>query len=242
MSAEGSPDIWGPALTLLAGGTVAATAITLFSNWLLKRREERLDISKQKMSEITKSMPNYTQMASYYKALAVQLSEQKKDQTICLYYTCRALCLQRQLFIKVGAFQLDDLDAESILAKLSGELLTTLSKELSITERLKLTDLISETSTFDDFLNTISLPHNQALVQRFYSWLNTSNSLQELSKNCTWFRDLLIFEINHVYELWYGTNPEYYNKDTLKPELFKYLEEKHPLFANRIRNYRIRNY
>ncbi len=51
--------------TILVSGGVITTVFTLFANWLIKRRQQRVDMSKIKIQTITKVVPLYNQIALY---------------------------------------------------------------------------------------------------------------------------------------------------------------------------------
>jgi hypothetical protein len=66
----------------ISGGGVAVALIEWLRDWMIQRREQYLDISKIKIETISKSLPYYSQMASYSFELSFELANVDRQNEI----------------------------------------------------------------------------------------------------------------------------------------------------------------
>jgi hypothetical protein len=93
--------------TILVSGGVITTVLTLFANWLIKRRQQRVDMSKIKIQTITKVVPLYNQIALYNSSnLSYELGKdnQDRDAVLMLYYICNIMNIRKQIIKRLEIF------------------------------------------------------------------------------------------------------------------------------------------
>jgi hypothetical protein len=69
------------------------------------------------------------------------------------------------------------------------------------------------------------------LIKRLQLWIYRENVVSELEGNCRWFAQLIMYELNHVYWIWYNEPPDL---SKISPDLLNYLANKHPKYYHRI--------
>jgi hypothetical protein len=87
-------------LTILLTGGLITTGLTLFVNWLIKRRQQRVDMSKIKIQTITQVAPLYNQISLYNSCnLSHELNKpnQDRDDVLMMYYICNTMNIREQI-------------------------------------------------------------------------------------------------------------------------------------------------
>jgi|SRR5918992_6234296 hypothetical protein len=111
-------------ITTLAAISVAAAIIAALTNWLIRNRQEFIEISKYRMESISKTRA-YSQLIRYYSSVAslfgyaIKYGRERVDSTLLLYYICCIHYLHRKSLEQVGDLQLANLDGEKFVATFS---------------------------------------------------------------------------------------------------------------------------
>jgi hypothetical protein len=213
------------------------------NNKLIKEREEYIELSKEKIRIISELVPWYVDMASYYGSLSSQfgvaLEKAKKENSTvvsidterCLFYIARIFYLEEKISAK-GNFQFCDTKAEKLVATLNYELTLCMfgleeyesnESHLAYKDKSVLSSVVYDNNTkealpYYKFFDTLN---NHSEGSRFKGWLNGLTPLQfeRLRKHSKWTKDLIIFELNHIYEVFYNQKPnpkEYLDEEFLK--------------------------
>jgi hypothetical protein len=223
---------WLDAILAILGAGGVTAALTAFFDYRKKRRDETFEMAKEKLDVIGKSLPIYIQLLSLYTKLGDYLKSSSPDGKQCLYFLCRILYHQNSIFKTYGSLQLDDLDAETLVASLGNEILGVVMKKFGRQKIATMTKLVGD-KDYDTFLT--DLPSHDKLYCEFETWLFEYNStlppgstrtLKNLGNKCKWYSELILFELNYIYRYWYGENPRFYS---LTPELVNYLESDYKL-------------
>jgi hypothetical protein len=218
------------ALILAGVGSLIGTLTTLLANWLLKRREETVEMSKIKMNSVTEAIPIYGVLAGIYSGLHYESvkrkdTKQKQDKRLLFHHVCDILRLDRIIFYKNGGLILDDLDAEEIINAFGYVLYDTLSKEFDKEGLSKMRKLVKDTE-FHEFCDKITKGDDKELYEKFVRWYTTltNEELTNLENKSKWINEILIFEINSIFSRWYKRKSQF---SDLSEELQKYLLETH---------------
>jgi hypothetical protein len=76
--------------------------------------------------------------------------------------------------------------------------------------------------------------NEKELYEKFKNWLSneiTQEHLNDLAEKSEWYSCLLMFELNHMYQLWYNEEPSFM---ALPPKLQKYLFDNNRNYHNRL--------
>lgn len=230
--------LWVTVLSTLALGSIASVIISGRINNQMKKRDQFFEMAKHKMDTISKSMPTYTQLGSYYDEFSTLLLNSKPNLLRAFYVASRILYLERTIFEKYGTIQLDSLEAEYIITSFE------LNLGIDRIARDTMGDNARENITYKKFVeNGIDGVLFRKFKTHFLkqkskaSYPNTPN----LQQKCNWYCQLMFLEINEIYSLWYGGHPL---MDTcgLTADLRNYLVNEHPDYYNRIRKWEIGGY
>ena len=132
-------------ITILASGGVAAALLTIFANWLSKRRQNDNGIARHRMEILSQYVSLYNGLALYTNwNISWKLRESKEniDYSLIMYYVCDFLQLRKQLIHSLGTLQFDNLDAESIISDLERVNVDIIKKEFNEIEFSKLSCLV----------------------------------------------------------------------------------------------------
>jgi hypothetical protein len=88
--------------SVLSGGTATAL-ITIFANWLSKRRQNDIEIKKHRMEILSQHVSLYNRLALYTNwNISVYLDKTNIDYPLIMYYVCDFLQLRKQLIHSLG--------------------------------------------------------------------------------------------------------------------------------------------
>jgi hypothetical protein len=217
---------WLDVLVAILGAGGVAAALTALFDYFKGKREERYEMTKQKLEVISKSLPIYVQLVSIYSTVGSLLSQYPRDEKYCLYSICRLLLLQKSIYDTYGSLQLDDLDAETVVNDLGTEIISVIIKRFGREKMTKMRSLVDYNADYVTFLR--NLERDVQLFNTFHLWLLEVTSkfplpddfLKGLANKCQWYSELTLFEINHIYRYWYNEEPRYHG---LSEEVIKYL-------------------
>ena len=217
---------------ILAGvGSAIATGLTLFANWLLKRREESIEMSKIKMASVVSTLPTYGLLAGTFSGLYFESikrkDKQNQDTRLIFYYICDILRLDRIIYYDNGGLILNNRDGEYIISAFEYVLYSTLFKKFDKEGISKMRLLTENKIAFHEFCNKIKNSENRELYKEFIEWHKSlkEEDLTCLENKCKWINELLFFELNTVFSRWYKRKPRF--KDDLSDDLQKYLLKTH---------------
>jgi hypothetical protein len=219
-------------LTVIISGGIVAGLFEWFRNWVTKRREEYIDMSKIRLDSLSKSIPYYSRMRTYQMLLWTELEKDSIDSALSLYYICNIVNLTDEYMETVGGWQLDNLQAETIiqecLAYLFDELL-----ELGYPDINKMIYAAKDNRSYHSFRDMLS--NNKDFYERFTKWLMKEKRPIELAKRSRWFYELLSLELYHCYKLWYGEEP---SPSDLSKDTIEYIKTKYPKYFKRITSFK----
>jgi len=106
-------DAYGFLLTIISSGGALIVGIETFRDWLLRRREEYVELAKHKIETISKNIPYYIHLARNSWNLGWYGSTESKEQNPkrLLYYLANILYYKQKISEMIGDLQLDNLDA-----------------------------------------------------------------------------------------------------------------------------------
>jgi hypothetical protein len=220
--------------TILVSGGVITTVLTLFANWLIKRRQQRVDMSKIKIQTITKVVPLYNQIALYNSSnLSYELGKdnQDRDAVLMLYYICNIMNIRKQIIKKIGDIQLDNIDAERIIGNLYNNIITRIKGHFGHVDSDRMLHLVDNDIAYHRFHQKVSSGNDNDLYQKFVHWIYGEEITSEIERNCRWFAELIMYELNYVYRIWYNEPPDIFR---LSQDLLNYLATNHPKYYHRI--------
>ena len=217
-------------LSAIGLGAVIAALLTLFGNWLLKRREAEIEMSKIKMDSVVSNLPTYGLLSAifsgiYYESIK-RKDNQNQDKRLLFYYICDVLRVDRTIYYEKGGLVLNNLDAEYIISALEYVLYNTLFKKFDKEALSKMRILMKDTE-FHEFCEKIKKGEGKELYDKFAEWYTSlkDEDLTNLENKCKWIDELLFFELNTIFSRWYRRKPRF--KDDLSDDLQKYLLETH---------------
>ena len=226
---------------LLSGG-VATALITPTTNTLLKRRENEIEIKKYRMEILSQYISLYNRLALYtnwniiWNIREAKKNEKPIDFSLIMYYVCDFLQLRKQLIHSLGTLQFDNLDADSIINNLERTIVGIIKNGFNYNEIefSKLSCLVDDNTPYHKFYEKIFENENKELFEKFKKFLENKENQTELEKNCRWYSELIMFELTHIYKIWYKEKPKFSKlSQDLKEELEK--DHDHPNYYKRIK-------
>jgi hypothetical protein len=218
---------------LVTGGGIAA-ALTIANNWLMKIRQHKLNMSDVRIRTISKSAPLYNKIAVYNAwnlSHQLTLPNEQRNTELMFYYVCNMLNLRHQIVNAIGDLQFADLTAETIIGDLGRNITTSITGHFGPVDSSLMTSLVDNDLPFHKFHDIIS--RDQAdLFHNFEQWIARNEISVELERNCRWYAQLIMYELNYVYMIWYGEPP---SLQLLSPDLRAYLEKNHYSYFQRLR-------
>jgi hypothetical protein len=212
-----------------------ATAFTLLiesiRDWIIKRREEYVDISKYKIDSISKSRPNLIKQASYYNAIHAQLTDNDTNPELCFFYMCNILMLNKIFFETYGQIQFDNRLAEDTIGAIGDKILSSLDESLGLESSARMETLARLELSYDEFKRVI-IPTNDNLYKKFSTWLYVTKSSDDMIKSCKTYAELIMLELNIIYQIWYKKQKPSYI--FLSKDVRNYLAESYDLYYSRI--------
>ena len=222
--------------SVLSGGTATAL-ITIFANWLSKKRQNDIEIKKHRMEILSKHVSLYNRLALYttwnisWKIREAKKHEIKIDYPLIMYYGCDFLQLRKRLIQTLGTLQFDNQDAETIINNLERAIVATIKQGFNEREFSKLSCLVDDNTPYHKFYDKINEDEKE-LFEKFKQFLE--NNKDSLEKNCRYYSELIMLEFGHIYKIWYKEEPKF---SKLDEDLKEMLEKDHPNYYNRIEKF-----
>jgi hypothetical protein len=221
-------------------------------NEMIRKREEFIQLSKEKVAEISNLVPIYMEMSGYHLSLATQLkvtiegmkktpSVRRIDHNRCLYCISN-IFFQDNLLSTKGYFQFCDTRAEKIASDLNFELAKcfmgldpyTRSLKLDYRDRSLLSyqayDSKKESVPYFVFSNKIV---KLGRYQNFTAWLDSIplEDLETMESRSRWFATLIVFEMNLLYSRFYERKP---HPETLGEDLRNFIRANYEKYDEEI--------
>jgi hypothetical protein len=227
-------------LGYLASGGFITALITVGANELSKRRQNEIEIKKQRMEILSQYISLYNRLALYTNwNISWNIREAKKnekpiDYPLIMYYVCDFLQLRKQLIHSLGTLQFDNLDADEIINNIERAIVGIIKKEFDEIKFSKLCYLVDDNTPYHKFYEKINENENKELFEKFKNLLNNEETKINLEKYCRWYSQLIMFELTHIYKIWYHNEPKFSKiSPDLKGELEK--DDEHPNYYKRIK-------
>ena len=221
-------------LALLISGGVITTLLTLFVNWLIKKRQHKVDMSKLKIQTMTKVAPLYNRLAlhnSWNLSDELRKPRQDRDPVRMMYYLCNIMNIHRQIVRKIGDILLENLDAEHIISNIYRDITTSVERNFGYIDSSRLLHMVDDDMPYHVFHERVSAGSENDLYQKFVHWIYKDETSEEIARNCTWFAQLIMYELNYVYKIWYDEPPDRFR---LNRNLQEYLATNHQRYYHRI--------
>jgi hypothetical protein len=249
-------------IAIVTGGAVT-TWLTLLFDRTSKRRQEYIEISKEKILRITRIETQAMQMSSYLHGISNILNAEDKgkkfDHLYFMYLTGKYVHAWNEILNNTGYIQLDNIDSENVIQELAQHFYVKLQKSCLIGPKnlAKLYTLINEYPRYNAFIEKIlsydsrfQYSQYEELESKFKEYLVWIHNDQDDSKKekkailcrAEWFYRLFSIEVNLTYRIFYGEKDvtrHYQNKELLDREFLDYLAENHPVYFNRLRKMKI---
>jgi hypothetical protein len=208
--------------------------MTIFNNWLMRRRQNKLEIEKVRMESISKSAPLYEKIALYNSwnlSHQLRLPAGQRDNELMFYYLCNILNLRRQIINVIGDLQFTDLTAERIIGDLGRNIVGLVIDHFGQLDTSRLTSLVDNDLPFHQFHTIISENGNSEFFHNFEQLIAVQESVQKLEQNCRWYAELIMYELTYMYMIWYREPPEFLGLDA---DLRAHLEQNHRDYLRRL--------
>lgn len=223
----------------IGGGSIAVAALEWFLNKKTKEREEYIQTAHEKIKTTSNTLSILMNLVGHANSFASQI-ENKNNSNDPLNLKKESIDIERCLFHlsaflfffnilnNRGGLQLGNFDAEKIIYSFINNSLEIFSKYFNYESRHFLAKLVAdryknETDIdYVDFLERINGYNYIKRVLFFKEWISTmdSETRKTLLKNFKWFSELLNLEVNYIFTLYYGKEPDFQELD---PELKEHL-------------------
>jgi hypothetical protein len=220
-------------LFLFTGGGIT-TGLTLLINWLIQRRQRKQSITEVRIRAIAKSAPLYNKIALYNAwnlSHQLMLSREERNTKLMFYYACNILNLRRQIVNTIGDLQFADLTAETIISDLGRAITSSISDHFGPVNSSLMTSIVDNDLPFHEFHDVI-LRDWVDLFHNFEQWIAKDEISIQIERNCRWYAQLIMYELNFVYMIWYDEPPSFMRLD---PDLRSYLEQNQSSYFRRLR-------
>jgi hypothetical protein len=170
-------------------------------------------------------MPFYNQLAQNSWGLGWSFIEEKSgDYGRIMYYLCRMLYFRDKIVREFGDLQFADLGAERIVNNIWQDINQILVKRLGHITLSRFISLAENNMLYHEFHNALLSNENDDIYSEFVEWLSNGLSEVELEQmeKTMWYAQLIMFEANHVYHLWYAEEP---SLESFQPKLKHYLQK-----------------
>lgn len=207
----------------------AGGAVTWFLQYLGQRSNQKhqlfLNIAETKFEKIQKSSNDYILFASCAREVHELLCSPVKSDERCFFYACKFFFYYSKIVRDYAGFELDDLNGERALTFLMGDIINLIRKGSSHESVSIMADSGDPKGdhdlNYDKFkprLDNNEIPFSN----EFYKIISDECNRQKLHDYFLWLYQLLYFEVNYAYRLWYGKEEKF----TLNPAFKEYLKNK----------------
>ena len=223
-------------VTILLGGGGVVTLFSILFNYLSKKRESELEMSKFRIGEINKKYSDYMTLSSHSKRVSMYLEQYEVMTNYNRVKTFVSILKMLQTITKInrtGSFLLGHQQAESVLDILANRISMNFGFVFQGFDYTKFRDLNSESSfhVIDSKIKTIDSEYKK-YFDMLWDWLlvndipqndpkyekikqERSEMIRNIKIMSMCIGKLLPFEINMVFSDWYGKG---FNKETYLPE------------------------
>lgn len=225
---------------VIIGGGGAAALLTLLYNKRATRRQEIVDMGKIRIDRISKDAQKYHLRIERY-ALDLSRSLQTPNDSYKMFYDLARFLEHLERAKKDGKLlYLSDTDAETAVIGALATAWHLLVSRLNAHYQAYLKKLFNENETVLDVENKImNDPKTSAIFREFLRWYNDNrDSACRASRYLYYYHELLIYELNVTYELWYGYKVRA-NRE-LSAECRRMVYEEYPKYARK-RKINLRN-
>ncbi len=91
---------------------------------------------------------------------------------------------------------------------------------------------MDDNTPYHKFYEKINENDNKELFEKFKNLLNNEETRTELKQKCKWYSQLIMFELTHIYQIWYKQEPDFSKLDNKLKEM---LEKDYPKYYERIK-------
>jgi hypothetical protein len=220
-------------LTLIISGGIVAGTYEWIRYFFNKRREEAVEMAHRKMEYISANMPKYIQLSAFHRGLSNELNCILEDSRHrigpSLFYICKIQFLYKDIFEKSGGLQLDCLEAEEAIDDLDKKLREEIVKVFGYTSLNIIQALGQESSDYLSFCRKVI--DNKWIITLHKEWLSDTSRLNDMSMGSKLHAELMTFEINSVFKLWYKREPEL---PILDSRMYNHLMKNSPKYFHRL--------
>lgn len=246
-------DPFGIILYLLIPGGFGAGIFEHFRNKWIREREELVEMAKFRMETISKKAKLYLDLHRYGLNYADRLRElisspeKTNDDSFCIsafYRAIKFLQVGDEIFLKSDSIILSDQDAENIIVELYAIAYSYLQELYGSSDISKLKSLVDYGVPYHEFEESVK--YNRREIKNFFNKFidvlknnlqQNKSQIEKSQKALYCLSDLLIYELNLVFELWYGK--KFYTGVSIRPESLKYLEEELFFYNNKKKEFQL---
>jgi hypothetical protein len=214
-------------------GSVAAAGLTAFANWLMRRRQEYLEVAKYKIDQISKFRPYIKQLESNHDGIAEDIFNGATNDTkamLFLYYISNILYIRRQMYEK-SPLQLSDLYAENLINDIGQQAFVEFTEGFNDDDLSIMTHLVNDSTSYVEFSNKMRCVEYSYLHNKIEKWLLKKikeRDFEEIKLYSKYYADLLAFELSRAYSIWYGETPRM--RSYLSEKTVHHLKKTHPRY------------
>ena len=209
--------------------------VTGYANRLSTKRQNEIEIKKHRMDILSQYVSIYNRLALYTNwNISVYLDKTDIDYPLVMYYVCEFLQLRKRLIHSLGTLQFDNLDADTIINDFERRIVAIIKEGFNYNEIefSKLSYLVNDDTPYYKFHEKINESENKELFETFKKLIDDEKRKTQLKQKCKWYSQLIMFELTHIYQIWYKQEPSFSKLDT---ELKRKLEKDHPEYYKRIK-------
>lgn len=219
----------GIAIGIPIGVAIFTIFLTRWYQEESRKRQEIVDMSKFRMMKISKKAKSYVDLQRYSLVLSFQLGRIRNNTDLLndyqflastFYYMIKFLKATNRIVLIEDSIILGNVDAETVVTELDNLVYVAFGRIYGSIVLQDVVKIITDDATLDN-LDTIIRNDAMALsyYNRFCQWLRDQRNhpiIDILSVRLLCLSDLLIYELNVVFERWY--DEVFYISEHLRPQ------------------------
>jgi hypothetical protein len=208
-------------LSLVGSGALLIGIANIINDRSVKKRSDYIELSKYKIEQISNYKPLILNQARFFKKLFYILSrgQDNADPIQALFVIGNILKIDKEINNNYGFMQLDNLHAEEVLNHIRIFIINEISIFLKPEDPSRIISLVTEHNDFHQYYKIVETKYYD-LLEKIHKFIYTKK-FNDIKNYSSFFSELIIFEMNHIYKLWYKKTPRYL---TLSKELRKHIE------------------
>jgi len=212
------------AVSLLASGGVIGALIASLIAWTREyyktEHQFRLDVRRNRIEAFSKLSTDYLLLALALAEFHKWTSKDSKDK-VKFYFICKFFFYYSKIAEDAGGFEFENRQSEDVMTSLVGGIFNVF-KDFDYDVFSDMIDLVTSPDGKIIRYNKFKTKIDTSLFSDFVSKIiKNKNNYSELIKYSNWLEQIMLFEINTGFRLWYNEKPTIEVEEPLK----KYLIE-----------------